>query len=66
LLQRADVEAINAAGAQVLAREGMIVNTADTAGIRERLGDFYARWRNRFAPAAWNLLEEAAGGSLGS
>jgi TRAP-type transport system periplasmic protein len=62
LLQRADVEAINAAGAQVLAREGMIVNTADTAGIRARLGDFYARWRTRFDPAAWKLLEDAAGG----
>lgn len=62
LLQRADVEAINAAGAEVLARHGMIVNTADTAGIRARLGDFYARWRTRFDPAAWKLLEEAAGG----
>ena len=62
LLQRADVEAINAAGTQVRAREGMIVNTADTAGIRARLGDFYARWRARFDPAAWQLLEEAAGG----
>jgi tripartite ATP-independent transporter DctP family solute receptor len=62
LLQRADVEAINAAGTDVLAREGMIVNTADTAGIRARLGDFYARWRARFDPAAWKLLEDAAGG----
>jgi TRAP-type transport system periplasmic protein len=62
LLQRADVEAINAAGAEVLARHGMIVNTADTAGIRARLGDFYARGRTRFDPAAWKLLEDAAGG----
>jgi tripartite ATP-independent transporter DctP family solute receptor len=62
LLQRADVEAINAAGAQVLARHGMTVNTADTASIRARLGDFYARWRTRFDPAAWKLLEDAAGG----
>ena len=62
LLQRADVEAINAAGTQVLARHGMIVNTADTASIRARLGDFYTRWRPRFDPPAWKLLEEAAGG----
>ena len=62
LLQRADVEAINAAGTDVLARRGMIVNEADTAGIRARLGDFYARWRARFAPAAWKLLDAAAGG----
>jgi tripartite ATP-independent transporter DctP family solute receptor len=62
LLQRADIEAVNAAGAEALARHGMIVNKADTAGIRARLGDFYARWRTRFDPAAWKLLEEAAGG----
>ena len=40
----------------------MIVNEADTVGIRARLGDFYTRWRARFDPAAWRLLEEAAGG----
>src|SRR6266851_20627 len=62
LLQRADIEAVNAAGAEALARHGMIVNQADTAGIRARLGDFYARWRTRFDPAAWATLEEAAGG----
>ena len=62
LLQRADIEAVNAAGGQTLARHGMIVNTADTASIRARLGDFYGRWRARFDPAAWKLLEEAAGG----
>jgi tripartite ATP-independent transporter DctP family solute receptor len=62
LLQRADVEAVNAAGAEALADHGMIVNTADTTAIRARLGDFYARWRARFDPAAWKLLEEAADG----
>jgi tripartite ATP-independent transporter DctP family solute receptor len=62
LLQRADIEAVNAAGAEALAGHGMIVNTADTASIRARLGDFTARWRTRFDPAAWRLLEEAAGG----
>jgi TRAP-type transport system periplasmic protein len=62
LLQRADIEAVNAAGADALARHGMIVNTADTVSIRARLGDFTARWRTRFDPAAWALLEAAAGG----
>lgn len=62
LAQRADVEAINAAGAEALGAGGMIVNTADTVSIRARLGDFYARWRRRFDAAAWDLLEEAAGG----
>ena len=62
LAQRADIEAINAAGAEALARHGMLVNTADATSIRARLGDFYAHWRVRFDPAAWSLLEEAAGG----
>src|ERR1041385_143166 len=54
-LQRGDVEAVNAAGEAELARRGMVVNHADTASIRARLGDFYARWRKRFAPAVWAL-----------
>jgi TRAP-type transport system periplasmic protein len=62
LLQRADIEAVNGAGAEALARHGMIVNEADTASIRTRLGDFTARWRARFDPAAWALLEAASGG----
>ena len=41
------------------------VNTADADSIRGRLGDFYARWRARFDPAVWMLLEEAAGGLPG-
>jgi TRAP-type C4-dicarboxylate transport system substrate-binding protein len=65
LAQRTDIEAVNAAGAEALARHGMIVNTADTDSIRAKLGDFYASWRARFAPAAWALLEEAAGGLPG-
>jgi TRAP-type C4-dicarboxylate transport system substrate-binding protein len=62
LLQRDDIAAINAAGAAALKARGMIVNEADTAGIRTALGDFYRRWRRRFDPAAWSLLEAAAGG----
>jgi TRAP-type transport system periplasmic protein len=62
LRQRAEVAAMNAAGAEVLAKAGMAVNQADTASLKAALGDFYGRWRARFAPAAWALLEEAAGG----
>ncbi|MGD9614466.1 MAG: DctP family TRAP transporter solute-binding subunit [Alphaproteobacteria bacterium] len=65
LRQREDIEAVNAAGAEALAEHGMVVNTADADGIRARLGDFYARWRVRFDPAAWRLLEDAAGGLPG-
>jgi tripartite ATP-independent transporter DctP family solute receptor len=62
LLQRDDIERVNAGGAEALAGNGMIVNEADTASIRARLGDFTARWQARFDPAAWKLLETAAGG----
>jgi TRAP-type transport system periplasmic protein len=65
LLQRADIEAINAAGAEALVQAGMMVNTADAASLRAALGDFYARWRTRFDPADWALLETAADGPIG-
>jgi len=62
LLQRADVAAINEAGGVELARRGMVVSTADSASIRARLGEFYTRWRARFRPDAWALLEAQVGG----
>jgi tripartite ATP-independent transporter DctP family solute receptor len=61
LLQREDVERINASGAEELARRGMEVNTADTASFRARLGDFYASWRQKAGPEMWRLLESYAG-----
>jgi tripartite ATP-independent transporter DctP family solute receptor len=61
LLQRDDIEQINAAGAEELARRGMQVNTADTASFRAKLGDFYKRWREKGGPQAWRLLESYAG-----
>ena len=62
LLQRDDIEQINASGAAALAQSGMTVNTADAEGIRAALGDFYRRWQANSDPAAWTLLEQAAGG----
>ncbi|HEX3537988.1 MAG TPA: TRAP transporter substrate-binding protein [Stellaceae bacterium] len=56
--QRADVAAINEAGEGTLAAHGMQVNQADSAGIRARLGEFYARWQAKFDPAAWSLLPD--------
>ena len=50
LLQRGDVEKINAVGAEELARLGMQVNTADIASFRNRLGDFYKSWRAKAGP----------------
>lgn len=62
VLQRQDVAAVNAAGVEALKARGMVVNEADGASLRTALGDFYARWRERFDPGAWRLLEVAAGG----
>jgi TRAP-type transport system periplasmic protein len=61
LLQREDIEQVNAAGAEELARRGMQVNTANTDSFRARLGEFYARWRQKAGPATWRLLESYAG-----
>ena len=62
LAQRAEIEAFNTAGETALARLGMIVNRADTANIRARLGDFYARWKAQFDPASWRAFETYADG----
>jgi tripartite ATP-independent transporter DctP family solute receptor len=62
LLQRADIEQVNAAGAEKLASNGMQVNTADLDSFRANLGPFYARWREKAGPATWRLLESYAGG----
>jgi len=61
LLQRQDIEQVNAAGAEELARLGMTVNTADTDSFRARLGPFYARWREKAGPVTWGILESYAG-----
>ena len=62
LLQRDDIEQVNAAGAEELAHRGVQVNTADTASFRARLGDFYKSWRQRAGLEMWRLLESYAGG----
>lgn len=61
LLQRADVEAVNAAGAERLAGLGMSINTADAASFRARLGGLYQHWRERAGAEVWRLLERYAG-----
>ena len=60
LLQREDVEQVNASGAEELARRGMTVNVADIDSFRARLAPFYVRWRERAGPATWRLLESYA------
>jgi TRAP-type C4-dicarboxylate transport system substrate-binding protein len=61
VLQREDIEQVNAAGAEELASKGMAVNTADTDSFRAKLGPFYARWREKAGTATWRLLESHAG-----
>jgi TRAP-type transport system periplasmic protein len=61
LLQRDDVEQVNATGAEELARRGMQVNTADTASFRSKLGDLYKDWRVKAGPEIWRVLESYAG-----
>ncbi len=61
LLQREDIEQVNAAGAEQLASRGMTVNTADIDSFRAKLGPFYTRWREKAGPATWRLLETYAG-----
>ena len=63
LVQREEIEAVNARGAEALEQAGMVVNSADAASLRTALGDFYRRWKQRFDPAAWKLLEEQVGGT---
>jgi tripartite ATP-independent transporter DctP family solute receptor len=63
LLQRRDTMLLNASLADQLARRGMTVNTADTAGFRAKLREtkFYERWRTEFGTGAWDLLEAHSG-----
>jgi tripartite ATP-independent transporter DctP family solute receptor len=61
LLQREDIEQVNAIGAEELARKGMQVNAADTASFQAKLGGFYTRWREKAGSATWRLLESYAG-----
>jgi tripartite ATP-independent transporter DctP family solute receptor len=55
--QRRETDAENAGLADRLRAGGMIVNQADAAGIRGRLGPFYARWKRQFGARAWAALE---------
>lgn len=59
--QRAETDAQNAALVMRLGARGLIVNRADAASMRRRLGGFYARWKREFGATAWGLLEAHTG-----
>ena len=61
VLQRDDIEQVNAAGAEELARRGMTVNNAETGSFRAKLGPFYSKWQEKAGPRTWRLLESYAG-----
>ena len=61
LLQRQDIERVNAGGAGELASKGMQVNTANSDSFRTKLGPFYTRWHEKAGPAIWRLLESYTG-----
>jgi tripartite ATP-independent transporter DctP family solute receptor len=67
VVQRADVEKLNATVAEDLAAKGMKINTPDPSSFREKLktAGFYAEWKGKFGDEAWGILEKAVGADLG-
>ena len=61
VLERRDTELQGQATADKLRRLGMTFNTADGDSMRAALKPFYTKWKGEFGPAAWDLLEKAAG-----
>ncbi len=63
LLQRRDTQLRNDSLSEKLARHGLTMNRADTSGFRTKLAGsgFYTRWRDKFGPQAWSLLEKTSG-----
>lgn len=67
VMQRADVEQLNATVAEELKAKGMQINTPDPASFRDKLksAGFYGEWKGKFGDEAWAILEKAVGASLG-
>lgn len=67
VIQRVDVEKLNATVAEDLAAKGMKINTPDPSSFREKLkaAGFYAEWKDKFGDEAWSILEKAVGADLG-
>ena len=64
-VQRRDIEIQGKTLLDKLARQGMVVNAADSDAFRARLGPYYARWKAEFSSTLWTLLEDYSGGKLG-
>jgi TRAP-type transport system periplasmic protein len=61
LLERKDSYLINVSVANKLKRQGLILNTLETAPMRARLAPYYARWKRELGSTAWSLLEDKVG-----
>jgi TRAP-type transport system periplasmic protein len=60
--QRSYTDDLNNKLTRGLAARGLIVNIADTASFRLKLGSaFYRRWREQLGTTAWQLLEAEVG-----
>jgi TRAP-type transport system periplasmic protein len=61
LLARADTARLNGSLLDKLGRRGMTVEHPDLAGFRNKLADFYKRWKAEFGSQAWAELEKYSG-----
>jgi tripartite ATP-independent transporter DctP family solute receptor len=63
LLDRRDTALLNASTADMLRREGLAFNIAQTRGFRDQLvsSGYYERWKREFGPTEWGLLEQYTG-----
>ncbi|MDE2008415.1 MAG: TRAP transporter substrate-binding protein, partial [Rhodospirillales bacterium] len=64
VLERGDVEKLNAGLQSDLAAKGLVFNTVEAAPFRQKLrsAGFYAEWQKKYGDAAWKLLENSVGG----
>jgi tripartite ATP-independent transporter DctP family solute receptor len=60
-LQRNDTDKMNHELPPRLQERGMMINQPDAASFRERLTDYYARWKGTIGSQAWSLLESHVG-----
>jgi TRAP-type transport system periplasmic protein len=65
MLERRDSKLVNASVADMLAREGPIINLVDQTPFRTRLGPYYESWATAFGSTEWGILQSALGRKLG-
>lgn len=66
VLQRVDVEKLNAGLRSELTAKGMIFNDTKPEAFQEALrkGGFYTEWKKKYGDEAWAILERATGKTL--